>query len=69
MSPGDVRANPACSAAPGAGLTVTCIRSSGTGPDDNQQASRQAMIERHTTNWSVIDYIELPALGAGAGAL
>ncbi|GHE43909.1 hypothetical protein GCM10018785_11860 [Streptomyces longispororuber] len=46
------------------------ILSPGTGPGDNVQNSGQAMIKRHTTNWSVVDYIELPSLpNVAAGAL
>ncbi|MFD5268842.1 hypothetical protein [Streptomyces sp. NPDC058335] len=40
--------------------------SPGTGPGDNTQANQQAMIKRHTTNWSLIDYIELPSLPGAA---
>ncbi|WP_030573494.1 hypothetical protein [Streptomyces aureocirculatus] len=46
------------------------ILSPGTGPGDNRQSSQQAMIKRNTTNWSAIDYIELPSLpNLAAGAL
>ncbi|CAL9304053.1 hypothetical protein [Streptomyces sp. SudanB182_2057] len=46
------------------------VLSPGTGPGNNWQNSQQAMIKRHTTNWSVIDYIELPSLpNLAAGAL
>ncbi|MEU2558150.1 hypothetical protein ABZ626_02205 [Streptomyces longispororuber] len=46
------------------------ILSPGTGPGDNTQANQQAMIKRHTTNWSLIDYIETPSLpGAAVNAL
>ncbi|WP_282792655.1 hypothetical protein [Streptomyces sp. CC224B] len=46
------------------------ILSPGTGPGDNMQANQQAMIKRNTTNWSLIDYIEIPSLpGAVVNAL
>ncbi|MFF9901544.1 hypothetical protein [Streptomyces longispororuber] len=46
------------------------ILSPGTGPGDNAQANQQAMIKRNTTNWSAVDYIELPSLpGAAVNAL
>ncbi|MEU2562313.1 hypothetical protein ABZ626_23695 [Streptomyces longispororuber] len=46
------------------------ILSPGTGPGDNAQANQQAMIKRNTTNWSLVDYIELPSLpGAAVNAL
>ncbi|MFF9899220.1 hypothetical protein [Streptomyces longispororuber] len=46
------------------------ILSPGTGPGDNTQANQQAMIKRNTTNWSLIDYIEIPSLpGAAVNAL
>ncbi|GGZ42646.1 hypothetical protein [Streptomyces poonensis] len=45
------------------------VLSPGTGPGDNHQSSQQAMIKRHTTNWSVIDYIEAPGLPSVAAGL
>ncbi|MFF9900468.1 hypothetical protein [Streptomyces longispororuber] len=46
------------------------VLSPGTGPGDNAQANQQAMIKRNTTNWSAVDYIELPSLpGAAVNAL
>ncbi|WP_282793221.1 hypothetical protein [Streptomyces sp. CC224B] len=46
------------------------ILSPGTGPGDNMQANSQAMIKRNTTNWSLIDYIEIPSLpGTAVNAL
>ncbi|MGW0316061.1 hypothetical protein [Streptomyces flavidovirens] len=48
---------------------VAPVLSPGTGPGDNQQVSSQNMIKRHTTNWSVVDYIELPGLPGAVAAL
>ncbi|GGZ30442.1 hypothetical protein [Streptomyces poonensis] len=45
------------------------VLSPGTGPGDNHQSSQQAMIKRHTSNWSVIDYIEAPSLSGVAVGL
>ncbi|WP_189856082.1 hypothetical protein [Streptomyces poonensis] len=45
------------------------VLSPGTGPGDNHQSSEQAMIKRHTSNWSVIDYIEAPSLPSVAAGV
>ncbi|WP_028815353.1 hypothetical protein [Streptomyces flavidovirens] len=45
------------------------ILSPGSGPGNNQQNSQQAMIKHHTTNWSLIDYIEAPGLPNVAAGL
>ncbi|GGM23370.1 hypothetical protein GCM10010129_79720 [Streptomyces fumigatiscleroticus] len=48
---------------------TAALLSPNAGPGDNHQSSEQAMIKRHTHNWSVIDYIEAPGLPSVAAGL
>ncbi|GHE69329.1 hypothetical protein GCM10018785_42340 [Streptomyces longispororuber] len=48
---------------------VAALLSPGAGPGDNHQSSEQNMFKRHTSNWSVIDYIEAPGLPSIAAGL